>query len=70
MSQTYQQLTKQLQDLIKKMQKLQKAIAASSEPASLHEIDELKRLGVAYGSTVEQLAALEQDTKVNQQMNS
>ncbi|WP_020394323.1 hypothetical protein [Thiolinea disciformis] len=61
MTDTYQQLNKHLQDLIKKMQKVQKAIAASGEPASMHELDELKRLGRAYGSTLEQMAAF--DTK-------
>ena len=59
MSSEYQQLSKRLKSTIKSMKKVQKAIHGSEEPASMHELDKLKKLGEEYSATVQQLAQLE-----------
>ena len=47
---------KQLEDTIRRMQVIQRAIRASGQPPSLFEITELKNLGREYARIVEQLA--------------
>lgn len=59
----YQQLSKELQTVIAKMQKVQAAIAGDSEPASMHELDQLTRLGKQYAATVDRIAQLKTDQK-------
>jgi hypothetical protein len=53
-------LTGDLQDrlaaIIERMQKIQRAIKASGQPASLRELAELKDLGEEYARIIERLA--------------
>ena len=58
MSQEYEKLNKRLKSVIKKMKKIQKAIKGSEAPASIHELDNLSRLGEKYSATVQQIAQL------------
>jgi hypothetical protein len=51
---------KRLEVIIRRMQKIQRAIKASRQPASMLELDELKSLGNEYARTVARLAALAQ----------
>lgn len=61
MSTEKDQLSQRLQGIIARMQKVQKGIAGSSQPAGMHELDDLTSLGEEYASTVEQIAQLDQD---------
>jgi hypothetical protein len=45
-----------LEDIISRMQKIQRAIKASRQPASMYELTELKQLGNEYARIVERLA--------------
>jgi hypothetical protein len=45
-----------LEEIIRRMQKIQRAIKASRQPASMLELAELKSLGTEYARTVAQLA--------------
>lgn len=63
MSSEYKQLTKRLRSVIKSMKKVQKSIRGSEQPASMHEIDGLTRLGEEYANTVQQIAQLESQQK-------
>jgi hypothetical protein len=47
-----------LDAIIRRMQKIQRAIMASRQPASMLELDELKSLGNDYARTVARLAKL------------
>jgi hypothetical protein len=47
-----------LEAIIRRMQKIQRAIKASRQPASMLELDELKSLGTEYASTVDRIATL------------
>lgn len=47
---------KQLADIIRRMQVIQRAIKASGQPPSMFELAELKNLGREYARIVEQLA--------------
>jgi hypothetical protein len=47
-----------LEAIIRRMQKIQRAIKASRQPASMLELAELKSLGAEYGRTVARLATL------------
>ncbi len=46
---------KTLESIIEKMQTIQKRISGGSQPASMHELDELKKLGQQYAKVVEVL---------------
>jgi hypothetical protein len=46
---------KTLESIIEKMQTIQKRISSGSQPASMHELDELKKLGQQYAKAVEVL---------------
>lgn len=63
MSSEHHQLSKRLKGIIKSMKKVQKGIHGSEEPASMHELDKLKRLGEEYDQTVQQIARLETQQK-------
>ncbi|MEZ5476152.1 MAG: hypothetical protein R3E95_01210 [Thiolinea sp.] len=63
MEKEFRQLNKHLDKVIEKMQKIQAKIAASEEPASMHELDTLTRLGKEYSETVEQIAQLQSGNK-------
>jgi hypothetical protein len=45
-----------LETVIKRMQKIQRAIKASRQPASMLELTELKELGNEYARIIERLA--------------
>jgi len=45
-----------LEEIIRRMLKIQRAVKASRQPASLLELDELKSLGREYARTVARLA--------------
>jgi hypothetical protein len=47
---------RQLEDIIRRMQAVQRAISASGQPPSMFELTELKQLGREYARIVEQLA--------------
>ena len=47
-----------LEDIIRRMQKIQRAIKASRQPASMLELAELKSLGTEYARIVARLARL------------
>jgi hypothetical protein len=47
-----------LEDIIRRMQKIQRAIKASRQPASMLELAELKSLGTEYARIVERLEKL------------
>ena len=47
-----------LEDIIRRMQKIQRAVGASRQPASMLELAELKSLGTEYARTVARLARL------------
>lgn len=64
MSQEHEALSQRLQAIIDKMQKVQKAIKGSQQPASMHELDSLTSLGEEYANTVEQIAQLENRDKI------
>lgn len=64
MSQEHAHLSHQLTQVIHKMQKVQSRISGSQQPASMHEIDELKRLGTEYSVVIEQLAHLDSSNKI------
>lgn len=51
-----------LEDIISRMQKIQRAIKASRQPASMYELTELKQLGNEYARIVERLANRLDDT--------
>ena len=63
MSQEHEQLSQRLQAIIDKMQKVQKTIKGSQQPASMHELDSLTSLGEEYANTVEQIAQLDNSKK-------
>ncbi len=63
MSQEHDKLNKRLKNIIKKMKKIQKAIKGSEAPASIHELDNLTRLGEEYSATVQQIAQLDSTQK-------
>lgn len=46
----------ELERIIKRMQKIQRAIKASRQPASMLELEELKELGRRYARIVDRLA--------------
>ena len=46
----------ELEHIIKRMQKIQRAIKASRQPASMLELEELKELGRAYARIIDRLA--------------
>jgi uncharacterized phage infection (PIP) family protein YhgE len=52
-------LSEQLDTLISRMQQIQKEIQATQQPASMHEIDELKQLGETYAEIVAKLGKAE-----------
>lgn len=66
MSQDYNSLSQQLMQVIHKMQKIQARISGSHQPAAMHELDELKRLGKDYAVVLEQLAQLNVQGKTQQ----
>jgi hypothetical protein len=47
-----------LEEIIRRMQKIQRALKASRQPASMLELEELKSLGAEYARTVARLATL------------
>jgi len=47
--------------IIRRLQKIQRAIKASRQPASMLELDELRSLGQEYARTVARLAERAQD---------
>ena len=47
-----------LEAIIQRMQKIQRAIKASRQPASMLELDELKSLGTEYARTVARISTL------------
>ena len=51
--------SEQLDTLISRMQEIQKQIQATQQPASMHEIDELKKLGETYAEIVARLGKTE-----------
>lgn len=53
-----QVLDDELKSTIRKMKKLQKAIASDAQPVSMHEIDQLTALGGRYGELVSEMQAL------------
>lgn len=55
-------LQARLEAVIGRMQKIQRAIRASGQPASMRELTELQDLGREYGRIVERLANPETDT--------
>ena len=59
MSREQDKLNKRLKNIIKKMKKIQKAIKGSEAPASIHELDNLTRLGEEYSTTVQQITQLD-----------
>ena len=63
MNQEQNKLNKRLKGIIKKMKKIQKAIKGSEAPASMHELDNLTRLGEEYSTTVQQIAQLDNTPK-------
>ena len=46
---------KTLESIIEKMQAIQRKISSGSQPASMHELDELMKLGQQYAKVVEAL---------------
>lgn len=50
-----------LDAIIRRLQKIQRAIKASQQPASMLELDELRSLGQEYARTVAALAEHSQD---------
>ena len=50
----------ELERVVERVQKIQRAIKASRQPASMLEIRELRNLGLAYTRLVERLANLQQ----------
>lgn len=46
---------KTLESIIEKMQAIQKKIISGSQPPSMHELDELMKLGQQYAKVVEAL---------------
>ena len=52
MNKQNKKLKKQLKSIIKQMRALQKAIAADTQPVSMHELDGLARLGKQYAKIV------------------
>lgn len=61
MESTNQQVSAELKTVIHQMKKIQARISGSEQPAFLHEIDELMRLGREYATLIEQLAQLQTD---------
>lgn len=59
---TAQATTRELERIIARMQKLQRAIQASRQPASMLELEELKALGREYGRIIDRLADGSDDT--------
>ncbi len=49
------ELQSSLQSIIEKMQAIQKQISSGSQPASIHELDTLTKLGKQYAKVVERL---------------
>lgn len=47
-----------LEEIIRRMQKIQQALKASRQPASMLELEELKSLGTEYARIVARLATL------------
>ncbi len=64
MSSEHKQLSKRLKGIIKSMKKVQKSIHGSEAPASMHELDTLTQLGEEYAATVQQIAQLESQQKI------
>jgi hypothetical protein len=50
------EIQEKLEQVIARMQTIQRAIKASGQPASMFELQELKDLGVEYAGLVDQLA--------------
>lgn len=65
MNKEFEELSDDLKGTIKRMKKIQKKIAGDGQPASMHEIDELKDLGDKYAGIVTKIAALESESKRN-----
>ncbi|HPQ97730.1 MAG: hypothetical protein KDI44_02105 [Thiothrix sp.] len=63
MNEEYGSLSDQLRSVIRQMQKIQKGIAGSQQPASMHELDQLVRLGQEYAGITNRLAELERETR-------
>ncbi|HPE60499.1 MAG TPA: hypothetical protein PLB10_09180 [Thiolinea sp.] len=63
MNEEYGNLSGQLHSVIRQMQKIQKGIAGSRQPASMHELDQLVRLGQEYTAITNRLAELERETR-------
>lgn len=62
MSQEYEKLSGRLEKIIAGMQNLQAKVAADKQPVSMHEVDELKRLGEDYSRVIADLAVLNADS--------
>lgn len=54
-----------LDKIIVAMQKVQRKIAADSQPVSMHELGELEKLGKSYGEVLAALAELNERKKVS-----
>lgn len=59
-------LDKQLKKIISRMRKIQRNIAADESPASMHEVDELKKLGQRYTEIVAELSQLRTEAAVEE----
>jgi division protein CdvB (Snf7/Vps24/ESCRT-III family) len=55
---TARDLQARLEEIIRRMQKLQRSIQASRQPASRLELMELRDLGMEYARIIEQLTGL------------
>ncbi len=53
---TVQELNLDLETVIKKMKKLQKKIGADEQPMSMHQLDDLTKLGRKYTKIVDKIA--------------
>ena len=65
MNKEYRLLSRQLKKMIAQMKKLQTNINADQQPISMHEVDELKRLGEEYAQIMSQLSSVQNSS--NQQ---
>ena len=62
MSEHEAQYAQELERIIQRMQKIQRAIKASHQPASMLELEELKSLGRDYARLIEHMANPPGDT--------
>lgn len=53
--------TRELERIITRMQKIQRSILASRQPASMRELEELKALGREYARIIDRLADRQDD---------